>query len=236
MSDVVVTPLATSGRDEKDGILRNFNFPMSDDTKNVKDSKGKKTGTFLDHPGEGTDSDAVVKAKEVVEATKLSGVEAEEPLTFTAKHVTLIHHTTVRVEVRLNSLRPDGTKHGHKLLDVYNSCDAHPKLCLEGPGTEAKKCTTSGNPASLSGHPDVHHNKVSKVKGSTAKVPNEVPEKHDPSSGFAVLIMVSETGKGSSNFSVTHSGDTHIATTNTVGPLLSVPFRGPDGDNTFAGT
>lgn len=131
------------------------------------DAGGKKTGTFEDHSGEGTLFDAKDVASVVVDTPCVNGVLAEIPKTLTAKHVTFVHHTTVRVEVRLNSLRHDGTKHGHLSFNVDMSTEIHAKMCLEGPGTEAKCCTTSGNPAPSLGHHDVHHNKVSKVKKST---------------------------------------------------------------------
>lgn len=70
----------------------------------ANDAKGTKTGTLKDHPGEGTDEEAKKLTSEVVEASKNVGVETEEPDSGSAKHVTLVHHATVLVEVSLNSL------------------------------------------------------------------------------------------------------------------------------------
>lgn len=72
-------------------------------------------------------------------------------------YVTLVHHATVLVEVLLNSVCHDGACHGY-CVDVFgDSVDSHICICVEGPGVEACRCTSSGIPASLLGHHDVHH-------------------------------------------------------------------------------
>lgn len=143
---------------------------------------------------------------------------------------------TVDVEVSLNSECPDGAKHGHCMKDHDGSYNTHKKICLEGPGFEAKRRTTSGLPAPSLGHHDVHHSKVSRIKVPTKKEPDCVPCNHDTTSGLVVLIIVLESGKSPSDLTKTHPGDTHITLANSVGSLGTSALAGKDSKGSLTGT